>query len=68
MAIANDDPTALINSTDQTHIYSIISKQDMEMTLKQSQQGTHGANTFIGCIVSVDRQIIYWINDTNPLP
>lgn len=38
------------------------------MVLEQRIQYQAGSNTYLGAIVSPDRQTIYWVNNTQPLP
>lgn len=68
MSRLNNNPLMNINTDIQIWIYDISSKNDNEMVLDQRETSTLGANTYLGAIVSADRQTIYWVNNTSPLP
>lgn len=55
-------------TTDNTWLYVITSKTDEEMVLTALNPNTDHSKNYLGCIVSADRQTVYWLNDTQPLP
>lgn len=64
----NADPLVYRNS-DLTYNRSVIvGKTDNTMTLQYPE--THQATVarYLGAIVSADRETVYWVNDTRPLP
>lgn len=65
---SNDDPTRSINTTYAGNLYEITDRGAGTMRLTQIDHNAHGSDTYLGCIVSADRQTIFWINNTRPLP
>lgn len=65
---SNSDPLRFKDAVVETNLMRITEKNDIE--LKFTQDAPHGHNnpTYIGAIVSADRQTIYWVNNTQPLP
>lgn len=47
-------------------LWVIVSKTDNEMLLRQMQSKTYNYGNFIGCIVSNDRETLYWLNHNPP--
>lgn len=68
MALSNDNPLVYKDTEVTDWLYRITEKSENEMTLVQINPPSHGAPTFLGAIVSNDRQTVFWVNDTNPLP
>ena len=64
---SNSEPLAYINSTLDTHLYSIVEKSGTSMRVRQRVESTHSVPGFLGGIVSADRSVIYWVNRTRPL-
>lgn len=64
----NTEPLINIRSTSAAEIIPIKTKTPTEITLGQESVHTHGSSTYLGAIVSQDRETIYWVNDTAPLP
>lgn len=65
---SNTEPTRSINTTYAGNLYQIVERDRNSIRLVQIDHSAHGSNTYLGCIVSADRQTIYWVNDTRPLP
>lgn len=67
MATNNDAPLANLNDDRALMKASVTVVSDIEVILNN---GTHtfSADNYLGCIVSADRQTIYWVNETRPLP
>lgn len=64
----NNNPLLYRNTTDGQYLYDIVEKTSTEMTLRcRVPREDHIAN-YLGAIVSPDRQIVYWVNDTKPIP
>lgn len=68
MAAYNDNPLQFRYTTEGTQMYGIDSKTDTLMEMSQVITSQHGLNVYLGAILSADRETIYWINDTEPLP
>ena len=54
--------------TDTGYLFSIDSNTGSEMVLHPLVPLQHSSHNFLGGIVSADRQIVYWENNTMPLP
>lgn len=68
MAYDNNDPLVYKNAQDSERLYRITEKTENEMKLVQITSSPHSVPTFLGAIVSTERQTIYWVNNTKPLP
>ena len=64
----NDDPLESRNSSTPTQIFEITAKSDTEMVISQATAASHRVPTYVGAILSKDRNIVFWENDTAPLP
>lgn len=69
-AFRNDAPLAYREtpSGDSPYLFNIVSKSDTEMVLKCERAAEHSDNSYLGGIVSANRETVYWENTTNPLP
>ena len=68
MSYENENPLQFLNDTEQQHLYDILEKTDGLMTLRVKLATALSAPNYLGAIVSSDRQTVYWVNDTKPLP
>lgn len=57
-----------IRNPDFTKELRIRTKTNTEMELELGTMVEHGMSNYLGAIVSNDRETIYWVNDTKPLP
>lgn len=64
----NEKPLEFINSDLGYHLFTILEKTNTSMRLLSNYQVAHNAQNYLGAIVSANRQTIYWVNDTKPLP
>lgn len=64
-AINNDEPLAYLQAGTAL---SVISRTESSIEISQGVTISHGAPTYLGALVSSDRSIIYWVNNTRPLP
>ena len=67
-AFQNAVPLTYKDTSNPALMYEIVSKTDSEMVLRCLSPNTGHGNNYLGGIVSADRQTIFWVNDTNPLP
>lgn len=67
-AADNNDPLAGKDNDSPGWLYEIQTKNDNQIVLHQVAEATHNIPTYLGAIVSADRQTVYWTNDTEPLP
>lgn len=68
IAFDNDAPLANIDAQPAFWLFDIGEKTDTRMTMHQRETSTHGDANYLGAIVSADRQTVYWVNETRPLP
>lgn len=68
LAMSNGNPLELIDTTREDWLFDISEKTSSVLVMPQRQMRAHGAPTYLGAIVSADRRIVYWRNDTRPLP
>lgn len=66
-SFSNDDPQQLI-STDYPDLLGVMVERSSERLVFRAHQESSHAAGYLGCIVSSDRQTVYWINETRPLP
>ena len=67
-ALSNAEPLSFINTTDETLLYDVKSVGSGRLELVAREVAVHGVRNYLGAIVSNDRQTIYWVNNTRPLP
>lgn len=67
-SVDNTRPTMFIDSTSDVDTAVITVISDTEATCTQAGSHTMTGASYLGCIVSADRQTIYWVNKTRPLP
>lgn len=65
VAIENDYPLYYQHAVAQ-YSFSIVRKTDTEIELSNST--TMNNNSYLGAIVSSDRETVFWVNETRPLP
>lgn len=67
-AKVNNNPLEYILTTNAVLLLQIAEKNDIMMRMTQDKQHGHRDPVYLGAIVSADRQTIYWVNNTQPLP
>lgn len=68
-AYHNYNPLQYLNSDDPRMLYDFYYVSPTEARLvSQSGVTSHSDPYFIGAFVSRDRQTVYWVNESNPLP
>lgn len=68
LAVDNDNPLGYRESTSESFLFDISEISDEMLTLNARQEGGHAFASYLGGIVSADRQTVYWVNDSKPLP
>ena len=66
-SLDNDNPLAQRGTSNVEGIFDIVSKTDTEMTLAVRSPNPHNSPSYLGAILSPDRETIYWMNNTRPL-
>ena len=64
---SNDDPLRYRNADAPSAVMLLVERSNTRIVMRASEEAHHGL-TSIGGLVSNDRSIVYWENDTNPLP
>lgn len=67
-ATNNNNPLLYLGSMNATFLMRISEKNDNLIKMTQDEAHSHGGSVYLGAIVSADRQTIYWVNTTQPLP
>ena len=65
--IANDRPLEYRDTIAPQAIMEIVERSDTRIVVRSGTEVIH-AQSSIGALVSSDRSVVYWVNDTNPLP
>lgn len=68
MSEDNDNPLLRKDTTDPVYMLPIVDRTANTMTLTSTAVAGHGVPYYLGAIVSADRNVVYWINDSKPLP
>lgn len=68
IATENDSPLGWLNSQLGLNVFDIVEKSDTSLELAVREAAPHSGNTYLGAIVSPDRQTVYWVNNSKPLP
>ena len=67
-AVSNDDPLASRYGDVDWYFYDIVENTGTSMRLVSRNAFGHAVANYLGGIVSADRQIVYWVNNSRPLP
>lgn len=65
---SNDNPMINIQTTNPSLIMDIEVLSENAATATVRQGATHSVPYYIGVIASADRSVVYWVNNTRPLP
>lgn len=68
IATDNNNPLELIEATSPAVILSVGQNTDTAMSLLNDSSHTLNEPSYLGAIVSNDRQVVYWVNQSRPLP
>lgn len=68
--VASDNFAPLANRYNfgSTASYQIVTKTENEMQLRYDQEHIVSVPVYLGAIVSADRETVYWVNNSRPLP
>lgn len=67
-ANSNPAPLEFIETSSPDLLFDISEKTNTRMVLVSRSPIAHVKDSFLGGIVSNDRQTVFWTNDTRPLP
>lgn len=66
---SNDKPLQYRYGVNPRLLFNVSIKTDTELVMIAADGGsTHGGPVYLGALLSSDRQVIYWENNTRPLP
>lgn len=68
MSYNNDLPLQFVDSQNAGHLFNIVVNSNETATAVHQSGATPSLANFLGAIVSADRSVIYWINESKPLP
>lgn len=68
LAISNNNPLQFRTAADAAFTFHVGNHSDVLIEMVADAQMSHGSNIYLGGIVSANRQEIYWVNETQPLP
>lgn len=68
VAISNGRPLQFRRTIQDFMLYRISNLTDTDLTLSPIVSTTFEGPVYIGGILSSDRETLYWLNDTEPLP
>lgn len=64
----NNNPLQYIDTDVNEWLFELSIIDDTQLTATCIHPNIHTGSNYLGAIVSADRQTVYWINNTNPLP
>ena len=64
----NDDPLQNKDTTVAYRLFDVIEKSSTLMVMGHQVSTTVASPVYLGAILSSDRQTVYWINESKPLP
>lgn len=64
---SNDEPLQYRDATSRRVLMTISARSGSEVTFTAGISTDHGIGS-IGAILSADRSLVYWMNNTRPLP
>lgn len=68
LSTENDNPLSARYNQNARNIFDITARTNETMTLKVRNEESHNEANYLGVILSADRETIYWINESKPLP
>lgn len=64
----NDEPLRFRYSGDPSFFFDVVDKSFGSITLRPRIEVTHHVAGYLGAIISKDRNVVFWVNETRPLP
>lgn len=68
LASNNTNPLQNRNTQQIGALLHVVSRESDVLVLEQEGEHIHNSPTYLGAILSADRSIVYWVNDTKPIP
>lgn len=64
----NETPLMYRSTSAEYLLYDIQSKTGTDIVLRHRTDDVFHQNTYLGAIVSADRDTVFWVNESKPLP
>lgn len=68
MSHLNNDPLVSRYVTNVLYLYHVVSVSENEIIMEPNVVAARALDFYLGGILSADRQNLYWVNNTSPLP
>ena len=68
VAADNGNPLQFRYNEFSTTRFHIGERTDTSMEMIPNSESARATSTFLGGIVSSDRETVYWVNETRPIP
>lgn len=68
LSYSNNNPQAYKEDDTGIHSYSIEVVSNNEIIARKNSPTYTVGDTYLGCICSADGSVVYWTNETKPLP
>lgn len=68
IASSNDNPLEYKDLLDNNYIFTISERSDERIVFVHTTTSATSRDYYIGAIVSRDRSVVYWVNESRPLP
>ena len=71
MGVFSDDnnlPLKYRGTSDARNLFDLLEYSSNSMTFHPRISVAHQSNNYLGAIVSQDWSVVYWMNNTRPLP
>lgn len=68
LADHNNNPLEYKDTTFEAYKMGVEHTEDGKIVVTNGYSSIYTTAKFLGAILSADRQTVYWVNETNPLP
>ena len=68
LATSNDNPTQFVGTTLEALLLDIVERSNTRLLLRIESGSTASNPIYLGAIASRSGNVVYWVNDTRPLP
>lgn len=68
IAYNNNNPIEYRNSFSRSLLFNLEILSDGELKATPQEESSYLKPRYLGCIMSSDRSVMYWVNNTQPLP
>lgn len=64
----NDNPLQNRDSASDVIVIPLVNQTKWSLEFEQETEHTSTQPSYLGAILSRDRQVVYWVNESRPLP